>query len=170
MKKLDKSIKYQIRPISDKEIPFLKDYLYMAMFVPPNSKPFPISIVDKSFFKLIYENWGKEGDIGLAVRDKKTKQIIGMAWVRLYEKVNLPLGIIDTTISALSIAIHEDYRKIGIGTELMVKLINSVKEKKFKGISLSVDRRNYAVKLYKKCGFKLYQESKEYNPLYFLEF
>jgi len=93
-----------------------------------------------------------------------------MAWLRLYDKVNLPFGIIDTAIPALSLAIDEEFRKMGIGTAMMKTLIKSAKEHGYKGISLSVDNRNFAIKLYKKVGFKLYRESKEYNPLYFLEF
>jgi ribosomal protein S18 acetylase RimI-like enzyme len=167
---LNKKIDYSIHSISDKEIPYLKEYLYKAIFVPPETSPFPKSIIDEEFLKPIYKNWGKEGDIGFAAIDNKSNNIIGMAWVRLYDKENLPFGIIDIKTPALSIAIDKKYRSMGIGTQLMDELINSVKEQGFKGISLSVDNRNFAVKLYKKVGFELYKENKEYNPLYLLKF
>ena len=118
--------------------------------------------------KPIYKKWGKRGDIGFAA--KRDNHIIGMAWVRLYDKVNLPFGIINTEIPALTISIDEKHRGKKIGTSLMIELINAVKQQGFGGISLSVDHRNYAVKLYKKMGFVLYRESKEYNPLYLLKF
>lgn len=164
------SINYKIRPISEKEIPLLKNYLYIALFVPPGIKPFQKSLVDEPIFKPIYENWGKDGDIGFVATKITSEKVIGMSWVRLYDKVNLPFGIIDTIIPALSIAVDERYRNRGIGTALLNKLIDIVKNQGFKAISLSVDHRNYAVKLYKRFGFKLFQESEEYNPLYLLEF
>ena len=164
------SLDYSIYPISDKDTPFLKEYLYKALFVPPGSPPFPKSIVDEEFLKPIYEKWGKRGDIGFTAKEKELNRIIGMAWVRLYNKVNLPLGIIDPTIPTLTMAVDDNFRSKGIGTALIEKLIEAVKEQGFKGISLSVDHRNFAVKLYKKIGFKLYRASKEYNPLYLLKF
>ena len=45
--------------------------------------------------------------------------LIGMAWVRLYDEVNLSLGIIEKNIPALSIAVEEKYRNNGIGTQLL---------------------------------------------------
>lgn len=170
LEKLNKIITdYSLKPISDNEIPYLKEYLYKALFVPLGSQPYPKSIIVEPFIKPIYENWGKDGDIGFVALDN-SKIPIGMAWVRLYDNVNLPFGIIDATIPALTISIDENYRKMGIGSALMETLIDSAKEHGFKGISLSVDRRNYALKLYKKFGFRLYLEHKEYNPLYLLEF
>ncbi len=118
----------------------------------------------------IYKDWGKHGDIGFWARDDLSEQLIGMAWVRLYNKVNLPFGIIDTNIPALSIAVDNTFQNRGIGLVLLNSLIDEVKEQGYEGISLSVDHRNYAVKLYKKVGFKLYRESKKYNPLYLLKF
>lgn len=161
---------YLIRSISDREIPFIKEFLYLAMFVPLGSKPFPKSIVDEPIFKPIYKNWGKTGDIAFVAIENKTDNLIGMAWVRLYDAVNLSLGIIDENIPALSIAIKEKYRNSGIGTSLLNELIKTVKNNGFTGISLSVDYRNFALKLYERFGFKLYQESSEFNPLYLLKF
>ena len=161
---------FSINPISEEDIPYLKEYLHKALFIPPGTPPIPKSIIDENFIKPIYENWGKTGDTGFCAYDDVTKILIGMAWVRLYEKVNLPFGIIDPTIPTLTMAVDGNFRSKGIGTALIEKLIEAVKEQGFKGISLSVDHRNFAVKLYKKIGFKLYRASKEYNPLYLLKF
>jgi ribosomal protein S18 acetylase RimI-like enzyme len=163
-------INYSIRPISKLEISNLKEFLYLALFVPPGSMPFPKSIIDEPIFKNIYDHWGKTGDIAFVAIEKSQDDLIGMAWVRLYDEINLSLGIIDTNIPALTIAIAEKYRNRGIGSALLLELIKTVKNQGIKGISLSVDNRNYAVKLYKIFGFKLYQESQEFNPLYLLKF
>jgi len=140
------------------------------MFVPKGSKPFSKSIVDEPIFKSIYKNWGKTGDIAFIAMENKSDNLIGIAWVRLYADVNLSLGIIDKSIPALSIAVKKKYRNNGIGTSLLDELIIAVKNQGFTGISLSVDNRNFALKLYEKFGFKLHQESSEFNPLYLLQF
>ena len=44
---------------------------------------------------------------------------------------------------------------------MMKKMINILKEKKYEKVSLSVQKNNYAVKLYKKLGFKIFKETEE---------
>lgn len=163
-----KILDYSISSITKEGIPFLKKYLYKALFIPPDSEPYQKSIVNEPIFKSIYENWGRNGNIAFMATDNKSNSIIGMVWVRLYNKINEPFGIIDNSIPALTIAVDEKYRNKGIGTALLEQLINEIKNQGFESISLSVDKRNYAIKLYKKFGFQLYKESKNYNPIYLL--
>ena len=70
-------------------------------------------------------------------------------------------GNIDDETPSLAIGIYKEYRKLGIGTEMMKKMINILKEKKYEKVSLSVQKNNYAVKLYKKLGFKIFKETEE---------
>lgn len=62
-----------------------------------------------------------------------------------------------------NIAIHKDYRKMGIGTQIVAKLIEIAKEKEMIGITLEVRKSNEsALNLYKKQGFLLEGIRKEY--------
>lgn len=52
-------------------------------------------------------------------------------------------------------ALRAEYRGRGIGTALLKMLIDEMKEKGIKGVSLSVDPGNLAaVKLYQRFGFE----------------
>lgn len=62
-----------------------------------------------------------------------------------------------------NIAIHKDYRKKGIGTKIVSRLIEVAKEKEMIGITLEVRKSNEkALNLYKKQGFILEGIRKEY--------
>ncbi|WP_331666977.1 GNAT family N-acetyltransferase [Metaclostridioides mangenotii] len=50
-------------------------------------------------------------------------------------------------------------KMIGIGTELMSRKIEELKIKGYKNISLSIDKKNYAAKMYKNLGFNVIDEN-----------
>lgn len=50
---------------------------------------------------------------------------------------------------------------MGIGTELMKQILLTLKERGYKQVSLSVQKLNYAVSLYKKVGFEVVRENQE---------
>ena len=62
---------------------------------------------------------------------------------------------------AFAISLYEEYRGKGIGTELMYKMLELLKNKNYKKASLAVQKANYAVKMYKKVGFEIVDENDE---------
>ena len=69
--------------------------------------------------------------------------------------------IIDDTTPSLSISLLKEYRNLGIGTELMKQILLTLKEREYKHVSLSVQKINYAVSMYKKVGFEVVRENEE---------
>ena len=69
--------------------------------------------------------------------------------------------IIDDTTPSLSISLLKEYRNLGIGTELMKQILLTLKDRKYKQVSLSVQKINYAVSMYKKVGFEVVRENKD---------
>ncbi|MBQ5513998.1 MAG: GNAT family N-acetyltransferase, partial [Bacteroidales bacterium] len=49
----------------------------------------------------------------------------------------------------------------GIGTTLMIKMLQMLKDRGFAKASLAVQKANYAVKMYKKVGFEIVDENDE---------
>lgn len=133
---------------------FLDEMLYEAIYIPESSTPLPKSIINEpELFKYI-EDWGREADIGFIA--KYNDKMIGAVWVRLFLKNQKSFGFIDEKIPELSIAVKKQYRNMGVGSKLLLVIFNKVKSQGYYAISLSVDKRNRAVKLYKKLGFKKY--------------
>lgn len=79
-------------------------------------------------------------------------------------------GVIDTVdqLEITNIVVKKDFRKNGIGNELLEKLIKLAKEKDKEKITLEVNNTNLAaIKLYEKNGFKnVGFRKKYYNNTY----
>ena len=70
-------------------------------------------------------------------------------------------GHIDNNTPSLAISLYEEYRSKGIGTKLMNEMKKLLKEKGYQKTSLAVQKKNYAVNMYKKVGFKIIDENEE---------
>ena len=60
-----------------------------------------------------------------------------------------------------TIYILTPYRGMGIGTALLKNLMMDLKVAGYEKVSLSVQKDNYAVKMYEKAGFTVCAEKKE---------
>lgn len=153
---------YKIRKILEKEYSLLENFLYNAIFVPEGISVPPKSIINKPELQVYIDDFGKKNDdIGLVAEiDKK---VVGAVWVRIMNDY----GHVDNTIPSLAISLYKDYRGLGIGTALMKEMLSILKDKGYKQTSLSVQKANYAVKMYKKIGYEIIDENEEeYVMLY----
>ena len=68
----------------------------------------------------------------------------------IYWAIFIPEGI---ETPSLAISLYKEYRGFGIGTALMEEILARLNEYGYKRVFLSVQKANYAVKLYQKVGF-----------------
>ncbi|MDO5649742.1 MAG: N-acetyltransferase [Gallicola sp.] len=147
---------FEIKAIREKEYPFLKDFLYEAIYLPEGIEPPSKSIINEPELQLYIEDFGRqEGDIGVFAEVEEKP--VGMAWVRIMED----FGHIDKKTPSLAISIYKEYRGMGIGERLMVELLREIKDRGYEKTSLSVQKENYAVKLYQKVGYEIVEEKDE---------
>lgn len=147
---------YKIRKMRKEEYPMLKTFLYEAVYIPDGVSPPPKSIVELPELKIYIEGFGdKEDDIAfVAEADRK---VVGAVWVRIMDDY----GHIDNKTPSFAISLYNEYRGIGIGTNLMERMISYLKCNGYKKCSLSVQKKNFAFDLYKKLGFKVADETDE---------
>lgn len=146
----------EVRMMADTEYPVLKDFLYEAIFVPEGEKAPERSILDQPELQVYISGFGRD-ESDCAVAAAVDGKIIGAAWARIMNDY----GHIDDETPSLAIAVYKDYRGRGIGTELLSLLMSSLRDRGFKRVSLSVQKQNPAVKLYKKTGFVTVKETDE---------
>lgn len=147
---------YRIREIYNTEYDILEDFLYEAIFIPEGISPPSRDIIMEPELRVYLDDFGKKvGDIAFVAEDDK--KIIGAVWVRIMNDY----GHIDDETPSFAISLYKNYRNCGIGTALMKKMIDALKENGYKQASLAVQKSNYAVKLYKKVGFEIVDESEE---------
>ena len=68
---------------------------------------------------------------------------------------------IDENTPSLAMSVLKAYRGMGIGTLLLTQMLLAEKAVGYAKISLSVQKDNYAVKLYRKAGFTTVKETTE---------
>lgn len=146
---------YVIRELRQNEINLLDTFLYEAIFIPEGVEAPSKDIIEKPDLQIYVADFGKKDDV-CYVADFDGK-VVGAVWTRIINDY----GHVDDTTPSLSISLLKGYRNLGIGTELMKKILLTLKEKEYKQVSLSVQKINYAVGMYKKVGFEVVRENEE---------
>ena len=147
---------YTIRNIRETEYKILSDFLYEAIFIPEGVKAPPKDIINKPELQVYISDFGKHsGDYCLVA--ESDKKIVGAVWVRIMNDY----GHIDNETPSFAISLLKEYRNYGIGTELMKQMLTKLKLEGYKQASLSVQKMNYAVRMYRKIGFEIIDENDE---------
>lgn len=147
---------YTIRTMKKQEFPLLEDFLYEAIFIPEGMEVPPRSVISLPELQTYIKDFGLLKD-DFALVAEIEKQIVGAVWVRIINDY----GHIDSSTPSLAISLYKDYRKHGIGIAMMKEMLNLLKNHGYKSVSLSVQKANYAAKMYQKLGFKIVNENKD---------
>lgn len=147
---------YTIREINAAEYLLLNDFLYEAIFIPQGAEPPPRSIINNDELQVYIKDFGEKPDDRCLAAEADGK-VVGAVWVRIMEDY----GHVDDETPSFAISLYKEYRGYGIGTALMVKMLELLRESGYKKASLAVQKENYAVKMYKKVGFEVVDENAE---------
>lgn len=142
-----------IRAMQPEEYPLLREFLYQAIFLPEGAVPPSRSVIDLPELQLYIADFGTRFGDHCLVAEVNGK-IAGAAWSRIMEDY----GHIDKDTPSLAISLLPEYRGHGIGTKLLSNLLSLLHEKGFSQISLSVQKKNSAFRLYKRVGFQIVAE------------
>ena len=145
-----------IREIQKQEYPLLDNFLYEAIFVPEGVEPPPKTIITSPELQVYVEHFGDSKDDHGFVAEVDGK-IVGAVWVRIMNDY----GHIDDETPSLAISLYKEYRGFGLGTAMMNEILALLKSHGYSRVSLSVQKANYAAKLYLKIGFEIVQENEE---------
>lgn len=147
---------YQIRPIRKEEIPILGDFLYEAIFIPEGVAAPPRSILDDENLQVYIRNFGQMHDDRCLVAEVGDK-IVGAIWSRIMNDY----GHIADDVPSIAISLYKEYRNLGIGTDLLQQMLELLKADGYKSVSLSVQKANYAMRMYQKAGFRILSDDGE---------
>ncbi len=145
-----------IRNLNKNETELLKDFLYEAIFIPEDMEPPERDIVEKPELRVYTDDFGTRKGDNCLVADLDGK-VVGAVWTRIMDDY----GHVDDATPSFAISLYKEYRKQGIGTQLMVKMLELLKRQGYERASLAVQKANYAVKMYKRVGFETVDENDE---------
>lgn len=147
---------YTIREIREEEYPLLNDFLYEAIFIPEGVEAPPKSIINTPELQVYISDFGTQKHDRALIAEVNGK-VVGAVWVRIMNDY----GHIDDATPSLAISLYKEFRGFGMGTAMMGKMLSVLKASGYKQTSLSVQKANYAVKMYQKIGFKIFGENEE---------
>jgi ribosomal protein S18 acetylase RimI-like enzyme len=127
--------------------------LYEAAFWRPNGPRPPVGevLADPALGRYVY-GWGRRGDAGVVAFGDRGEPV-GAAWYRLFPPGEPGFGFVDERTPELSLAVLEEARGRGIGTRLLLLLLDRARDDGFQALSLSVEPDNPARRLYERHGF-----------------
>lgn len=148
--------KFFVREIKKSEYKELENFLYEAIFIPEGVLPPPREIIFTPELQVYIKNFG-EGKADFCFVAEFDKKIVGAAWSRIMNDY----GHIDEKTPSLALSVLKNYRRQGIATDLMKKLLEKIFSENFNQVSLSVQKTNeIALNFYKKLGFEIFKENK----------
>ena len=143
-----------IREITPAEYLLLKDFLYNAIFLPHGTEPPPREIIFEPDVFIYIDGFGdKSGDC--CVVAEIDGNIVGAAWTRIIPAY----GHIDDETPELATSVLPEYRGQGVGTMLMNRLFELLRERGYKRTSLAVQQKNAAVRFYHRLGYVTVREN-----------
>lgn len=154
------SLNIIISEIRPKEIYKLEDMLYQAIYQPDENNLTPRCVLEIPEVNAYIKDFGKRADDHCLVADLDG-EVIGAVWIRIISGEIKGFGYLDDLTPEFTISLFKEYRGQGIGTCLMKKMIDYMRKLGYKQASLSVQKENYAVKLYLKMGFKIIREKEK---------
>ena len=152
----DKRKKYVIRSLRKSETELLKDFLYEAIYIPEGAVAPEKDIIERPELRVYTEDFGSRKGDNCLVADFRG-EVVGAVWTRIMNDY----GHVDDDTPSFAISLYKEYRKQGIGSQLMVKMLELLKWQGYEKASLAVQKANYAVKMYENVGFKIVNENDE---------
>ena len=141
----------KIRLIDNSEFLYLEQFLYEAIFIPEGAAKLDFNIIYRPELAVYFKDFGRNDDICfVAEQDGK---LVGAIWTRIFDDTERGYGYVDSNTPELCMSVLTDYRQKGIGTILLKTILDKLSQNNYQQVSLSVDKINYAVKLYKRFGF-----------------
>jgi ribosomal protein S18 acetylase RimI-like enzyme len=146
-----------LRPGTPTDLPFLWEMLFEAAYWRPDqAHPTLENGLARPDLDYLLADWGREGDTAvIAILDG---QPIGAAWYRFWGAEKHSYGYVSPTMPELGIAVRAEYRRRGIGSQLLASLLEAAKSQDLIGVSLSVEMDNPAANLYLQHDFAIIAE------------
>ena len=149
---------YTIRPAVASDAGFLADMLVEAVNWStewrPKSRDRILSAPDTAHY---VAGWPRDTDLGVLA--EADGQPVGAAWVRFRPAADPGYGFVGADVPELSIGVAAGWRGRGVGRALLRAIAGQARAHGIARISLSVERKNYAQRLYLSEGYRVVDSS-----------
>jgi GNAT superfamily N-acetyltransferase len=142
-----------IRPATSGDADFLVDMLVAAVNWPPERNwPRDQIMADPALAHYV-SGWMRPDDFGVVAVDSADRPV-GAAWLRYLTAADPGYGYVSDDVPELSIGVVEPWRGRGVGQALLRAALDAARDRDVRAVSLSVERANFAARLYTAEGFR----------------
>lgn len=145
-----------VRPLRKGEEPLLTEFLYEAIWRGAGQPPVPRTVLQQPALWRYVAGFGSRPDDRCLVAEVGGC-VVGAVWVRCIRG----FGHIADGVPECALAVYDGYRGRGIGTALLRGMLRRLRCERYDRISLSVQKANPAVNLYRREGFSVVAETDE---------
>jgi GNAT superfamily N-acetyltransferase len=143
-----------IRSALPDDLPFLWDMIWEASAVDPGMRAMGRkAALTLPHVRKYLDGWGRPGDGGVVAVARDGRRL-GAAWYRCFPAEDSGYGFVAPDVPELSIGVAVEARGRGVGGALLDALLAMARRQGYRALSLSVDRRNPARRLYERKGFR----------------
>jgi GNAT superfamily N-acetyltransferase len=147
---------FSVRPAGQADGAFLGDMVVEAANWRPGAARPKHQILTAPEHSRYVSGWKRPSDAGFVALDPSGEPI-GAAWYRLLPRSDPGLGYVGTGVPELIIGVRPIWRAHGVGRTLLQALAQQARAHGYARLSLSVERGNFAVALYRSEGFAVTQ-------------
>jgi phosphoribosyl-ATP pyrophosphohydrolase len=144
---------WQIRPAGPQDAGFLADMLVEAVNWSPRWNQSRDSIFATPQIAHYVSGWPRDGDLGVLAQ--AGGRAAGAAWLRFLPPDDPGYGFVAADAPELTIGVDPLWRGRGVGRALLAALADRARAAGIARISLSVERENYARRLYQAAGYRV---------------
>lgn len=138
------------------EFPLLSGFLYEAIFIPEGAAPPPRTVLLSPPLRDYVAGFGSRRDDRALVAEAAGR-VVGAVWVRC----GAGFGRVAEGVPELAAALDPACRGRGVGTRLLRAMLRLLADEGYPAVSLSVQKANPAVRLYRRLGFQVVREHPE---------
>lgn len=149
----------EIRSIRPEEYRYWKISCMMQFIFQRGVAALPREIINQPELAVYIMDFGQPDDLCMVA--ESCGHILGAVWTRILAGKVKGYGNVDDHTPEFAISVKKEFRQQGIGRKLMQEMIALLKNKGYEKVSLSVNRDNYAYRMYQKLGFHVIQEQAE---------
>ena len=113
-----------------------------------------VAVLDDPSVSRYIAGWARPGDFGLVAMDADGIPV-GACWARLFPAYAPGSGFVGVGVPELTVGVNPQWRARGIGRALLHGLHEQAAQAGHGRVSLSVDRANFAQRLYRSEGYSV---------------
>jgi GNAT superfamily N-acetyltransferase len=155
---------YRIRTAVRADASFLVEMVCEAAnWHPDRVRPKPDLLADPHVMRYA-RGWKRPADDGVIAVDDSGESI-GACWYRVLPANEPGYGYVAPGVPELTLGVRPMWRAQGVGRELLVATCDLARERGHQRISLSVERANFAQRLYRSEGFAVLESGPDSDTM-----